>query len=800
MNTNPLRWCAIQAVALVMVSLAGAGLCRGEDLILVNKGKTSAVVVVRPEAGRWEKQAATDLVHYIELMTRAKPKLANTPGTIASALMGSTPVLLVGEQALQARPALRDRLKKVARKKTVLRSDAIVVQRVGKRIYLAGLTDDGHYHAVSYLLHHWGCRWYMPTGFGECVPERESLSVGELDQAYASPFEMRSYWISWIGSNKGKEEFQVRNYMTQGVPTPGVGHALAKYVKGIVPRGKSIMSLPIAEEKTIAHVANRIDDVFKNNGSLSLAMEDGVYTSDSPVDTKLKAAIYDKYFMRENMSDVFMTFYNGVCDRLLRKYPQSKARIGFLAYSNMTIPPQRVTRAARPLICALAPIDIDPIHGMDDPKSPPRQEYREMMYRWARVMQGRVWIYDYDQGMLVWRDLPNPSHQSFRQDVKHYRKAGILGVNTESRGAIATTFINLHLRGQLMWNPDLDVEAHLAEFYKKFYGPAAGPMSRYWSALFKAWENTICTEHEFFIIPAMYTPEFITTLRKEMNEAGKILKLLRKSSELTRNERLYCDRLQFTRLSFDLIDQYTGMVQAGASACDYNKAALVGAQALKTRDRLAAMNPTFTTTKLERGSAWFPGEVAYYGKLASLTDGTRGKLITTLPLEWAFHRDPNDTGLPRGWAYQKADLTFWNKHHKEYVGFKRKDYPITRWEKIRTDLYPQAQGILHPDGQSFTGYSWYKTQLDLNKSQVAGKVHIRFPGLFADAWLYVNGTLVAHRPQGDVWWLNDYNFSWDVDLTGKLKPGHNDITLRNHNVHHVSGMFRRPFLYKAVGK
>ena len=84
-----------------------------------------------------------------------------------------------------------------------------------------------------------------------------------------------------------------------------------------------------------------------------------------------------------------------------------------------------------------------------------------MLQKWARVMEGRLCIYDYDQGMLVWRDIPNPSHQAFRQDVQHYRRAGILGVNTESRGALGTTFLNLYLRAQMLWNPDVDLDAVL---------------------------------------------------------------------------------------------------------------------------------------------------------------------------------------------------------------------------------------------------------------------------------------------------------------------------------------------------
>jgi hypothetical protein len=33
-----------------------------------------------------------------------------------------------------------------------------------------------------------------------------------------------------------------------------------------------------------------------------------------------------------------------------------------------------------------------------------------------------------------------------------------------------------------------------------------------------------------------------------------------------------------------------------------------------------------------------------------------------------------------------------------------------------------------------------------------------------------------------------------------LKAGKNSIVVRIHNPHHMGGMFRRPFLYRAIGK
>jgi hypothetical protein len=485
----------------------------------------------------------------------------------------------------------------------------------------------------------------------------------------------------------------------------------------------------------------------------------------------------------------------------VKQYPESRAKIGFLAYSNITIPPVRPTVAEKPLVAYLAPIDIDPIHGMDDPRSPPRREYRDMMVKWAKIMQGRVVIYDYDQGMLVWRDLPNPSMQSIRQDIHHYRKAGILGVDTESRGAMATTFLNLHVRSRLLWNPDEDVDSLLAEFYPNFYGVAAEPMAAYWNAIFKAWSDTIVTEHEHFVAPAIYTPQLMALLKKNLAAAEAAVKPLAAKPNPTRNEKLVLERITFTRLSYEVVESYMAMVRAAASDVDYKAAITAGEKGLAAREQLTNMNGTFTTYKKigESGPAWWPGEVQQYRDLAQFTDSTKGSLIVKTPLEWSFRRDPGDQGVKENWEGKPADLAYWNEKGKTYTLESRKDYPTDQWELVRTDLYLQAQGVRHPDQQSYTGHGWYRTELNLTADQVAGATHLLFPGLFNECWLYVNGAEVGHRKvSSPLWWYNDYRFEWDVDQTGKLKPGVNTLTLRIHNPHHFGGLFRRPFLYKAV--
>lgn len=796
------------AVATVMAWLLAASGARGEageevagksgpgDLTVAAAGGPAATVAVAPAAGEWEKRAAGDLVHYMRLMTGAGPKLADTAESVAAALKESGPVLVVGRAALEAEPSLRAALSGVAKPDPVLRADAIAIRRRGNRVYLAGTNDDSHYYAVAELLRRWGCRWYLPGALGECVPRHPSLGVGELDLAYAPPFEVRRYWLSWNGDAAGKPEFMHRNgFNDVSVPS---GHNLGTYTKELIPAGKSMFNVPIAEEATARHVARQVLPQFARGEDVMLGMEDGVYASDSPKDKELIGLQYDKYFLTPSYTDAFMTLYNSVAEILTKGAPGSRARIGFLIYSNITLPPARDVTAAKPLVAYLAPIDFDPIHGMDDPRSAPRREYRGIMERWAKVMQGRLVIYDYDQSMLVWRDLPNPSHQAFRRDVKHYRKAGILGVDTESRGALATTFTNLHLRGRLMWDPDADVDALLAEFYTRFYGPAAAPMAAYWDAIFAAWQDSVVTEHEYFVAPAIYPPELIAKLRGQLEAAEAATAAIR--ADAPPEAKPYRDRVGFTRLGFEILDAYAAMVRAAATDVDYRAAVAAGERGLAARERLTAINGTFTTYKAigENGYAWWPGEVQQYRELLPYTDGTKGTLVAKTPLVWNFRRDPADLGAKEGWERRPVDLTWWKAQDRPDSVDSRRHNP-GRWEQLRTDLYAQAQGVVTEDFQSYTGHAWYQTDLDLDAAQARGDVHLRFPGLFNECWLYLNGEPVAHREFKGVWWLNDYRFEWDVPLAGKLKPGKNSLTLRLHNPHHFGGLFRRPFLYRVGG-
>ena len=193
----------------------------------------------------------------------------------------------------------------------------------GKHLLIAGTNDDSHYYAAAELLHRWGCRWYLPTEFGECIPEKPTLTVGKLDYAYAPPFEVRNYWIAWNGSTDGQQEFTRRNFMNHGVGVP-IGHAIGEYVKELIPKGKTVFNVPIAEDATAEHVAKKVAPKFAE-GQGHLARHGGRRLQVRlAADKELQASLHDKYFLAPSLTDAFMTLYNKVAERLAEGAPRQQ--------------------------------------------------------------------------------------------------------------------------------------------------------------------------------------------------------------------------------------------------------------------------------------------------------------------------------------------------------------------------------------------------------------------------------------------------------------------------------------------
>ena len=278
-----------------------AGKAGPGELTVAVSGKTAATVAVSPSAGEWERRAADDLVRYIRSMSGAAPRLANTDASVGEALKGGGPVLVVGRAALEAEPSLRTALSRVAKPDPVLRADAIVLKRRGDRVYLAGnerrlplLRGRRAAPALGLPLVH-----ARPSS-ASAFPATRRSAVGDLDYAYAPPFEVRRYWLRWNGDSDRQARVHAPQLLQRrrGAQRPCPGHVH----QGADPPGQDDVQRPDLRgpDGRARRQAGR-SRRSRAGKDVCSGMEDGVYESDSPQDKELIALQYDKYFLAQSV-------------------------------------------------------------------------------------------------------------------------------------------------------------------------------------------------------------------------------------------------------------------------------------------------------------------------------------------------------------------------------------------------------------------------------------------------------------------------------------------------------------------
>ena len=90
-----------------------------------------------------------------------------------------------------------------------------------------------------------------------------------------------------------------------------------------------------------------------------------------------------------------------------------------------------------------------------------------------------VWLWDFDR--LPGGNAANLKY--FRERIRRYRDAGATSIDAESGNNWGVHGRGYYLAARLMWNPDADVNALLADFYEKAFGPAAPAMRRYYERI-----------------------------------------------------------------------------------------------------------------------------------------------------------------------------------------------------------------------------------------------------------------------------------------------------------------------------
>jgi hypothetical protein len=291
-------------------------------------------------------------------------------------------------------------------------------------------------------------------------------------------------------------------------------------------------------------------------------------------------------------------------------------------------------------------------------------------------------------------------------------------------------------------------------------------MRAYFEALDRAFERTPMHGHEDRILPEIYTPELLTRLESALAEAERLA-----DTERTRLH-VRVDRLVQAHLQ--------GYVQLSAAeaAGDFAEAARQCRRMLRLRKELNGINP-FLIPEEEVPYSYFSvvDREQYYQSLADKTNGKAGDLVARLPEQALFRTDPHDEGTFAAWY--------------------RPDLKEDGWSPIRTTRPFYVQGYEDEQGHPYVGYIWYRLQVEVPESARGKQVRLYAPVVETEAWGWVNGHYVGHRP-----YLEAYirPSPLEFDVTEALRPGQvNQITLRVSTglapAQAASGLLSRLFLY-----
>jgi len=458
-------------------------------LPLAKDGKALLPIVISATASDSTKLAAAELKKYLDQISGASFEIKTGAGENG---------IVLGTIAEFPNPALKAPLEI---KNTFDGKEAYAIRTSAKGVLIIGATDLGTSHGAYRFLEEIGCRWFFPdaTDNWQVIPKIKDLKFAR-DITDRPAFLSRSIWYAWwifgdplhpastpetprsAAGDYG--DWKRRNAMAESFVS-NTGHAydtiirekaaefekhpeyyaLVKQADGTMKRQGN--QLEIGNPALRKLVADWAVDYFKKNPTanmVSVDPADGGGVSESPESAKLGTASDNSFFLA-----------NEVARAVEKAYPGQNKMVGMYAYNWHSDPPP----------FALEPnVYIQLTMGFNSGKLSLDQLFEE----WPKKAKNlgfydyySTWRWDFDNwpGGRVGNKGYAPAMIRRFQKANAESKAYATSISAESSNNWGVNGRGYYLANKLMWNPQLDEEAILQDFYDKAFGPAADEMKDY---------------------------------------------------------------------------------------------------------------------------------------------------------------------------------------------------------------------------------------------------------------------------------------------------------------------------------
>lgn len=540
----------VTAVFLLFAGCAGSLFA---EAVLFDGGKSDAVIVLEDEASNNAKYAARELQHYLKKSGGVEIPIRNQPGSGTNVYIGESS--FTKKAGLSLDGLTYDGFKIVCKGKDLYifgRDRKIRTPLVGQHspyqavhIYNKNLDISAYgeagtlYGVYCFLRDHAGIEWFMPGETGEVVPEMKRLAVQDTELAKSPAYYFRTPYYFLFNYDPDSAVWYRRAGF--GAPFPvEINHSfylMNRFQKdhpewfalidgkrdfNISCEGRG--NLCLSNKELLAQFIRDAREYFDRNPDLGVfpVMPNDWFHRVCDCEDCQKQVDKDKP-QNGQFSNYVWNFVNEVAKEVGKTHPGKF--IACCAYGKYAAMPDRVK--LEPNVAVM----LTKVRYFNFDEEGYKYRNEILPFEWKKVVKNFfVWEYycwDTQQSHLSGLPVFFPHWTS--EDMKAFRNvmAGefIDGGATPRNGWKAMNpflnSINYYIAGRLYWDPDLDVDLLLEDFYTRFYGPGAADMKKFWTRAEELWTDKKVTKRgpSDNIHSTLYTPEVLLELKEYVESA-----------------------------------------------------------------------------------------------------------------------------------------------------------------------------------------------------------------------------------------------------------------------------------------
>ncbi|MBP1993526.1 DUF4838 domain-containing protein [Paenibacillus eucommiae] len=460
-----------------------------QPIKLIENGQSPAIVLVDAGADEQVLNAADTLVEYVRKSTGVELPIQTTA---VEGLQAGVIRIYVGTSASEDQQQLNHLL-------AGLTGDGFVMVANDNRITIIGPTDWGtEFGVYEFLERYVGVRWLLPGPDGEDVPERSTISIplGTIREQPAAI--SRQFWgtetittneftipstnTEWARHNRIYENIQFHHNMKNLFDPVFFSQHPEYYVDGVIPTSPYDWQ-PCMNDTTAEVAIGRIIDYFDKNPdkqSYSLGVNDSKrFCEAKPDHPNYTGEINSIGYL--NMSEIYYPWVNKIVEGVLAQHPDKY--FGLLAYWNVYDPPTNVQLNPR----VIPYITDDRMSWLDPAMGNLGKQHTE---KW-REAASNLAFYEYLYGSPY--NVPRVYPQQMSEVYKYAKDHGVIAHVAElypNFGEGAKPWLS----AKLQWNPDLNVDDLLDEWYVRTVGAEAAPyLKQYYEYWEQFWTTRIFT-------------------------------------------------------------------------------------------------------------------------------------------------------------------------------------------------------------------------------------------------------------------------------------------------------------------